>query len=91
MTPVLYRAFCATDNCTEDYVGETARCIVQSAKDHNGWDQHCHLVKHTIENNYLPVVKGDFIILDCGYRNNTHKRKIAEVLIIKFIRPSLKC
>ena len=70
---LLYRAVCATDSCTEDYVVETARRIVERAKDHNGRDQHSHLVKHAIENNHLPVVKGDFTILDSGYRNNTRK------------------
>ena len=67
---LLYRAACATDTCTEDYVGETVRRIVERAKDHNGRDQHSHLV-HAIENNHLPVVKGDFTILGSGYRNNT--------------------
>ena len=61
---LLYRAVCATSICTEDYVGETVRHIVERAKDHNGRDQHSHLVKHAIEKNRLPVVKGDFTILD---------------------------
>ena len=68
---LLYRAVCATDNCTEGCVGEPAGHIVERAKDHNGRDQHSHLVKHTIENNHLPVVKADFTILGSGYRNNT--------------------
>ena len=38
---------------------------------------------------HLPVVKDDFTKLESGYRNNTHKRKIAEALMIKVIRPSL--
>ena len=33
-----YRAVCVTDNYTEDYVGETSRCIVERAKYHNGQD-----------------------------------------------------
>ena len=37
---LLYRALCATNNCIEDYVGETARGIVERATDQNGWDQH---------------------------------------------------
>ena len=41
------------------------------------------------ENNHLLVVKSDFTILDRGYRSNTRKRKIAEGLIVKDIRPSL--
>ena len=86
---LLYRAVCATDNCIEDYVGETARRIVERAEDHNGRDQHSHLVKHAIENKHLPVVKRDFTILESGYRNNTRKRKIAEALMIKVKNSSL--
>ena len=83
---LLYRAVCAINNCTEDYVGESARRIVETAKDHNGRDQDSNLVKRVIENNHLPVVKDEFTKLESGYRNNTHKRKIAEALIIKVIR-----
>ena len=36
---------------------------------------------------HLPVVKDDFTKLESGYRNNKHKRKIAEALMIKVIRP----
>ena len=86
---LLYRAVCATANCTEDYVWETARRIVERAKDHNGQDQHSHLVIHAIENKHLPVLKDDSTILDSGYRKNTRKRKIAEGLMIKAIRLSL--
>ena len=39
------------------------RRIVERA---NGRDQHSHLVKHAIEDNHLPVVNGDFTILDSG-------------------------
>ena len=84
-----YKAVCATQNCTEDYVGETAWCIVERAKDNKCWDQHSHLVKYPIDNNYLPVVKGDFTILDSGYRNNTCKGKIVEGLMTKVGRLSL--
>ena len=38
---LLYRAVCTTSNCTEDYVGETAR---RTVKDHNGRDQQSNLV-----------------------------------------------
>ena len=86
---LLSRAVSATDNCTEDYVGETARRIAERTKGHNSRDQHFHLIKHAIEDNHLPVVKGDFARLDSGYRNNTRKRKIAEALMIKVKKPSL--
>ena len=86
---LLYRAVCATNNCTEDYAGQTARRIVETAKDHTGRDQHSNLVKRAIENNHLPAVKDDFTKLEGGYSNNTHKRKITEALMIKVVRPSL--
>ena len=83
---LLYIPVCATNNCTEDYVGETARRVVETAKNQNDRDEHSNLVKRAIENNHLPVVKDDFTKLEGGYRNNTHKRKIAEALMIKVIR-----
>ena len=86
---LLYRAVCATDIGTEYYFGDTSRRVVERPKDHNARDQQSHLVKHAIENNHLPVVAEDFTLLDRGYRNNTRKTKTAEVLMIKFIRPSL--
>ena len=54
---LVYKAVCATEKCTEDYVGETSRRIVKRAEDHNVWDQHSYLVKHIIESNHLPLVK----------------------------------
>ena len=86
---LLYRAVCATDNCTEDYVWETPTRILERAKDHNGQDKHSHLVKQPIENKHLPVLKDDSTILDSGYRKKKRKRKIAEGLMIKVIRLSL--
>ena len=86
---LLSRVVCATNNCIEDYVGETVRGIVESVKDHNGRDPHSHLVKHVIENNHLPTAKGDVTVLDSGYKNNTCKRKIAEALMITVKRPPL--
>ena len=79
---ILYRSVCATDNCIEDYVEETNRCIVERSKYHSGWDQHSRLVKLAVENKHLPLKKGEFTLLDSDYRNNTRERKKAEALII---------
>ena len=84
-----YSAVCATNNCAEDYAGETARRIDGRAKDHNSRDQNSHLIEHTIKNNHLLVVKVNVTILDISNRNNKCKRKIAEKLMVKVIRPSL--
>ena len=70
-----YKAICATEKYTEDYVGETSRRIVKRAEDHNLRDQYSHLIKHTIKNNHLPVMKGDFTILNSGYKTNTRKKE----------------
>ena len=58
---LICRAVYAINNCIKDYVGETARCIVERAKYHNGRDQYSQSVKHP---NYLPVVNDGFTILD---------------------------
>ena len=72
---LVYKAVCATEKCTEDYVGQTARRIVKRAEDHNLRDQHSHLVKHAIKNNHLPVVKSNFTMLDSDYKNITRKKE----------------
>ena len=46
-----HRAACAIDKCIEYYVGDTSRCIVERAKDHNDRDEHFYIVKHSFENN----------------------------------------
>ena len=79
---------CATNNCIEDYVGETAMHIVETVKDHN-CREHFHLVKHTFESSHLPVVKKNFTTLDNGYLVNAGKKKITEELVIKFSNSSL--
>lgn len=77
----LYRNFFATKTCIEDYDGETAMLVVETAKDHHGRGQH--LVKQSAENSHLPVVTKNFTILDNRYRVNTHEKKIAKELMIK--------
>ena len=58
-------------------------------KDHNGRDRNSHLFKHSVESRHDPVLKNEFRIIGRGYRNNTRRRKIVEVLFIKKIKPSL--
>ena len=73
---VIYRSVCATESCNEDYVGECARSLYESVKDHNGCDHLSHLVKHAGETGHLPVDTANFEVIGRGYRNNA--RKIAE-------------
>ena len=61
----------------------------ERVKDHNGRDRNSHLFKHSVESRHHPVLKNDFRIVGKGYRNNTRRRKIAEALFMKKIKPSL--
>ena len=58
-------------------------------KNHNGQDRNSNLSKDSIESRYDPVLKNDFRIIAKGYSNNTRRRKIADVLVIKKMKPSL--
>ena len=48
-----------------------------------------HLFKNSVESRHDPVLKNDFGIIEKGYKNNTRKRKRAEALFIKKMKPSL--
>ena len=85
---LIYHSACNNDNCNDDYIGEIARRLKERVKDHNGRDESCHLVKHSIELAHDLVCFGNFRILDEGY-NNTFKRKVAEAHLIKKHKPSL--
>ena len=58
-------------------------------KDHNGRDRNSHLFKYSVESRHDPVLNNDFRIIGKGYRNNTSRRKIAEALFIRKMKPSL--
>ena len=47
------------------------------------------LSKHSVESGHDPVLKNDFRIIKKSYSNNTSRRKIAEALFIKKMKPSL--
>ena len=40
------------NNCNDDYVGETGRCISERIIDDNGRDVNSHLLKHHMEEEY---------------------------------------
>ena len=86
---IVYHSFCSAENCNENYIGESARWLDERMKDHNGRDRNSHLFKHSVESRHDPVLKNDFRIIGKGYRNNTSRRKIAEGLFMKKMKPSL--
>ena len=86
---IIYHVRCSAENYPDDYIGETARRVVERVKDHGGRDTKSHMFKHSIEKEHKEVTQSDFKIIGSHSNNNRHKRKIAEALLIKEKRPSL--
>ena len=85
----MYSVNCTEPSCHDNYVGETGRRIIERIKDHSGRDHASHLVKHNIETSHTDVSTANFKIIDMNFSNNKRKRKIAESLWIKNLRPTL--
>ena len=54
-----------------------------------GRDPTSHVLKHRTEKSHKNVNTIDFKIIDKNFHNNKRKRKIAEALWIKDLRPTL--
>ena len=79
---------CSAENCSDDYVGESARRIIERAKDHGERDTKSHVLKHSSEKEHIEVTQEVFKIIVSNFKNSRLKRKIAEALLIKQKRPS---
>ena len=86
---VVFLEACPENNCSDNYVGESARCISERKIDHIGRDQNPHLFKHSCIKNHPNTSKTDFKIISSGFKNNYCRHKIAKALSIKQIKPSL--
>ena len=80
---------CSAENCSDDYVGESARRIIERVKDHGERDTKSHVLKHSSEKEHIEVTQEVFKIIVSNFKNSRLKRKIAEALLIKQKRPSL--
>ena len=86
---IVYRGICPETDCSENYLGETARRISERVKDHTVKDVHSHLFKHAVESGHKVLDVTNYSIIGKWYENNIKKRKIAEALLIKEIKPTL--
>ena len=86
---IIYQVKCSAENCSDDYIGESARRIIERVKDHGGRDTKSHVLKHSSEKEHVEVTQEDFKIIGSNFKNNRLKRKIAEALLIKQKHPSL--
>ena len=85
----MHHVKCTEPSCRDNYVGETGRRITERIIDHSGRDHTSHMVKHNIETSHTDVNTANFKIIDMNFSNNKRKRKIAESLWIKDLRPTL--
>ena len=86
---LVYYEKCTEPSCRDNYVGETGRRIIERIKDHSGRDHASHMVKHNIETSHTDVNTANLKINDMNFSNNKRKRKIAESLWIKDLKPTL--
>ena len=86
---IVYQSFCSAENFSKNYIGESAGRLDERLKKYNGPDRNSHLFEHQVECGHELVLKNDFRIIKKVYRSNTRRSKIAEVLFIKKMKPSL--
>ena len=85
----MYHVKCPHQLCDENYIGESGRLIVERVKDHNGRDHKQHILKQALKTGHEHVKSSDFLIISKNFDGNKIKRKIAEPLLIKQLRPTL--
>ena len=85
----IYQGRCPEIGCNDHYLGETGRRISERVLDHAGRDPNSHLFKHSVESGHPVSDKNNYKIIEKGYRNNVRKRKTAEALLIKEMKPTL--
>ena len=85
----MYYTKCPETFCTENYLDETGRRIIERVADHAGKDKQSHLLKHALTRHHRHVDLGNMKIIDSSFHNNKLKWKIYEALYIKQYRPSL--
>ena len=86
---IIHQVKCSAENCSDDYIGQSARGIIEKAKDHGGRDTKSHILKHSSGKEHVEVTQEDFKIIGSNFKNNRLKRKITGALLIKQKRPSL--
>ena len=83
---LIYHTKYSERTCIDDYVGQSARRIIERIKDHNARDHTSHVLKHNIEKSHKNVNTIDFKITDKNFHYNKRKSKIAEALSIEHAR-----
>ena len=86
---IVYNNKYPEEQCNENYIGETGRRISERIIDHAGRDSNSCVYKHCVETGYRSPNINHFKIIGSNFRKNVFKRKIAEALLIKQLKPTL--
>ena len=87
---IVYYDECPEEHCNENYIGENGRRISERIIDHAGGDSKSYIYKNCIETGHRSPDINDFKIIGSNFHKNVSKRKIAEALLIKQLKPTLK-
>ena len=84
----IYHHKCKNKKCKEDYIGETARRRNVRTTEHGGKDKQSWVFKHSSSTKHPRAKDENFTILATNYENK-RKRKLAEAMYIRDMKPSL--
>ena len=87
---IVYYNECPEEQCNKNYIGETGRRINESIIDQAGRDSKSYVYKHCREAGHRSPDINDFKVIGSNFHKNVFKCKIAEVLLIKLLKPTLK-
>ena len=84
----IYRHKCRNKKCKDDYIGETARRKSVRTGEHGRNDADSWVFKHSSTKKHPRAKEDDFEILATNY-SDRRKRKLAEAMFIRDLKPSL--
>ena len=87
---ITYQAKFSAENFLDNYIGESARGLIERGKAHGGKDTKSDVLKneHSIENEHVKITQKDYKIIGSHFGSNRLKRKIDGKLLIKQERTS---
>ena len=85
---LVYKIKCPQEHCLHSYIGETARRLEERILEHSGKDKNSSVFKHSLETGHDIITLEDTSILASNF-GDYKKRKIAEALFIKNLKPTL--
>ena len=64
---------CSAENCSDDYIGESARRIIERIKDHGEGVTKSPVLKHSSDKEHVEVTQKDFKVIGSYFTNNSFK------------------